>query len=202
MLSQFDDEQLIHQARADNNLDAFNTLVLRYQDYVYSIAARILNDPASAADAAQETFLAAYQKLDTFRGGNFRAWLARIVTNQCYDSLRRVKRQRSDYIEEMTEFYDEPDLPNDTLTPEEQAQQSDLSRALENCISKLNDDQRAVLVLCDVHEMSYQEIAEAVGTAIGTVRSRLSRARAAMQRCLQTTPELLPSEYRLVNDDD
>lgn len=201
-MAEADELQLITQAKS-GNLDAFNALVLRYQNYVYSITYRIMGEPDGAADSAQETFLTAYRKLESYRDGQFKSWLARIATNTCYDALRKQKRRPADYLEEMpgSEMYDEPNVAADTPNPESEAQRGDLNRALQDCINALNDDQRVALVLSDVQGYSYQEIAENVGASLGTVKSRLSRARLSMRRCLQAFQELLPDEFRLVDED-
>jgi RNA polymerase sigma factor (sigma-70 family) len=193
-----DENQLIAKSKR-GDVDSFNALVLRYQDYIYSIAYRIMGEADGAADVAQDTFLTAYRKLTSFRGGNFKAWLARIATNACYDELRKQKRRPQDYLEEMpgSEMYDEPPIAADAPNPEQEAQRADLNRALQDCIGGLSTDQRMVLVLCDVQSMSYQEVADSLGAELGTVKSRLSRARLAMRRCLQAVQELLPDEFRL-----
>jgi RNA polymerase sigma-70 factor (ECF subfamily) len=193
-----DENQLIAKSKR-GDVDSFNMLVLRYQDYIYSIAYRIMGEADGAADVAQDTFLTAYRKLTSFRGGNFKAWLARIATNACYDELRKQKRRPQDYLEEMpgSEMYDEPPIAADAPNPEQEAQRADLNRALQDCIGGLSPDQRMVLVLCDVQSMSYQEVADSLGAELGTVKSRLSRARLAMRRCLQAVQELLPDEFRL-----
>jgi RNA polymerase sigma factor (sigma-70 family) len=193
-----DENQLIAKSKR-GDVDSFNALVLRYQDYIYSIAYRIMGEADGAADVAQDTFLTAYRKLTSFRGGNFKAWLARIATNACYDELRKQKRRPQDYLEEMpgSEMYDEPPIAADAPNPEQEAQRADLNRALQDCIGGLSPDQRMVLVLCDVQSMSYQEVADSLGAELGTVKSRLSRARLAMRRCLQAVQELLPDEFRL-----
>lgn len=192
------DEILITQSQ-EGQLDAFNQLVLRYQNLVYSVAYRMMNDEPSASDITQDTFIKAYQRLDTFRGGNFKAWLTRIASNLCYDELRRHKRRPQTYLEDMSpEDSDDPaPIPSDADTPEEVAQQLELQQAIQHCISALKDDQRTVLVLSDVQGMSYQEIADTTDVQIGTVKSRLSRARLAVRNCLQGFSELLPDEYRL-----
>ncbi|MDQ7027018.1 MAG: sigma-70 family RNA polymerase sigma factor [Anaerolineae bacterium] len=193
-----DENQLIAKAKR-GDVEAFNMLVLRYQNYIYSITYRIMGEADGAADSAQDTFLTAYRKLTSFRGGNFKAWLARIATNTCYDELRKQKRRPQDYLEEMpgSDMYDEPPVAADIPNPEQEAQRADLNRALQDCINGLSTDQRMVLVLSDVQGFSYQEVAAQVGAELGTVKSRLSRARLAMRRCLQAVEELLPSEYRL-----
>ncbi len=192
------DEILIEQSR-QGQLEAFNQLVLRYQNLVYSVAYRLMNDGASAGDVTQDTFIKAYQRINTFKGGNFKAWLTRIASNLCYDELRRQKRRPQTYLEDMSpEDSDDPvPIPSDDSTPEEVAQQSELQQAIQQCISALKDDQRTVLVLSDVQGMSYQEIADSISVQIGTVKSRLSRARLAVRNCLQGFSELLPDEYRL-----
>src|SRR5688572_21123641 len=87
------EEQALIQAAQRGKVNAFNTLVLRYQDMIYTLVYRIMGEPASASDATQEAFITAYRRIDTYRGGSFRAWLARIATNTCYDELRRLKRR-------------------------------------------------------------------------------------------------------------
>jgi RNA polymerase sigma-70 factor, ECF subfamily len=192
------DEILIEQSQ-QGQLDAFNQLVLRYQNLVYSVSYRIMGDSHSASDVTQDTFLKAYQKLNTFRGGNFKAWLTRIASNRCYDELRKIKRHPETYLEDLTpdDSNDEAPIPSSTDTPEEVAQQADLQRAIQQCIQNLKADQRIVLVLSDVQEMSYQEIAKTTNIQIGTVKSRLSRARLSVRNCLQGFSELLPDQYRL-----
>ena len=198
MVGNPDDEQVLIRLARRGDLDAFNALVLRYQDSAYTLAYRIMGDSHSAADAAQEAFITAYRRLSTYRGGSFRSWLLRITTNQCYDELRRRQRRPAVSVEDMG---DESALPDDADTPEEVVQQRELHRAIQDCIGALNADQRVVLVLCDVEGLDYQAIADQLGAQIGTVKSRLSRARAAVRDCLQEVRELLPSAYRLISDD-
>lgn len=199
MAGESENEQLLIRQARQGSLDAFNELVLAYQDRVYSAAYRIMGDAASAADAAQDTFITAYRRLSTYRGGSFRAWLLRIATNTCYDELRRRKRRPATSLEDLpgAENDDGAPLPDQADTPEQIAQQRELSQALENCIRALGDDQRIILVMSDVEGFSYQDIADSTGSNLGTVKSRLSRARASVRQCLQAVRELLPSVYRL-----
>lgn len=199
MAGESENEQLLIRQARQGSLDAFNELVLAYQDRVYSAAYRIMGDPASAADAAQDTFITAYRRLSTYRGGSFRAWLLRIATNTCYDELRRRKRRPATSLEDLpgAENDDGAPLPDQADTPEQIAQQRELSQALEDCIRALGDDQRIILVMSDVEGFSYQDIADSTGSNLGTVKSRLSRARASVRQCLQAVRELLPSVYRL-----
>lgn len=197
-------EQALIQSAVSGNLQAFNTLVLAYQDSVYTVAYRIMGETAAAADAAQEAFIVAYRKLRTYQGGSFRGWLVRIVTNQCYDELRRRQRRPSVALSLLpdADSDDGPALPDTaSAAPEDIAQQRELQQAIQDCINALTPDQRVVLVLSDVEELDYQAIADSTGANLGTVKSRLSRARAAMRDCLQGVRELLPSNFRLVRNE-
>lgn len=188
----------INAAQA-GDIEAFNALVLRYQDMAFTIAYRMMGDSQRAADATQDAFLTAYRRLETYMGGNFKAWLMKIVTNTCYDALRYEKRRPATHLDDLTPdgIDDDPPIPDPTPTPEQHLQASELQQAIQQCIDALNDDQRLVLVMSDVEGYPYQEIAEHINTQLGTVKSRLSRARASVRQCLQAVRELLPDEYRL-----
>lgn len=204
MANPLPDEGLLIEAAQRGELEAFNALVLHYQDRIYTLAYRILGEPAAAADAAQDAFLHAYRKISTYRGGAFYGWLSRITTNTCYDELRRSKRRPADSIEELpgADLDDGPPLMSDSATPEQIAQQHELQQVIRDCINALQEDQRVAMVLSDVQGLNYQEIAEATGATLGTIKSRLSRARQGVRRCLQGFRELLPPEYRLMNNDE
>lgn len=195
------DEKALIAAAQQGDTTAFNRLVLQYQDMAYTVAYRIMSDPHAAADAAQEAFISAYQGLHGFRGGSFKAWLMRIVTNACYDELRRRKRHPQNSLDVL--HVEEP-MPASPLnppleSPEGYAERQELSRLLQAGIALLPDDQRVALVLSDVQGFSYQEIAEAMGVPKGTVKSRLHRARARLRDYLQDREELLPTRYRLAS---
>lgn len=193
-----DENALITRAQR-GHLESFNRLILMHQDSAFTVAYRLMGDSHRAADASQDAFIAAYRKIDTYRGGNFRAWLLRIVTNRCYDLLRSQKRHPQVSLDRSGSD-DEPEpieLPDASASPEEIAQQRELRRAVQDCISALGDDQRVALVLSDVEGLSYDEIAVTTGAAMGTVKSRISRARASVRDCLQAVRELLPGGYRL-----
>ena len=192
-----DEESLIARAQK-GDVSAYNRLVLHYQDTVYNVAYRIMNDPASADDATQEAFISAYKAIRQFRGGSFKSWLLRIVTNSCYDELRRRKRRPQSSLDEITEEVESPSfLADDSSTPEEMRQQVELVDAVQRCLDDLPDDQRVAAVLCDVEGREYQEIAEILSISLGTVKSRISRARSKLRDCLQGFGELLPAQYRL-----
>lgn len=193
-----DEPKLIEQAQ-NGDVQAYNTLVLHYQDMVYNLAYRIMGEPGAAADATQEAFISAYKAINRFRGGSFKSWLLRIVTNACYDELRYRKRRPQSSLDEMTEDNESSPLLHSqkSVGPEEHRQQTELVQAIERCLEDLPEEQRTATVLCDVEGYDYSEIADIMSTSLGTVKSRISRARAKLRDCLQTAGELLPAEYRL-----
>ncbi|MHB1319576.1 MAG: sigma-70 family RNA polymerase sigma factor [Anaerolineae bacterium] len=193
------DESALVTAAQRGSVDAFNELILHYQTQVYNLAYHIMHDPAAADDATQEAFISAYRALKRFRGGSFRAWLLRIVSNACYDELRRHKRRPNVSWEDFGEMEEEanPHLVDPGPKPEESMQQQELRRVLERALAKLPEHQRTALVMVDSLGLSYEEAAQAMGVALGTVKSRLARARSDMQILLQAEQELLPTRYRL-----
>ncbi len=192
-----DESALIKQSQK-GDIAAFNRLVLHYQETVYNVAYRIMGQPQAAEDATQEAFISAYKSLNQFRGGSFKSWLMRIATNNCYDELRRRKRRPQSSLDEMTEENESPAFlrsPNEG--PEGQQQRVELAQAIEDCLGGLPDDQRVTAVLCDIEGYDYNEIAQITSSSLGTVKSRISRARAKLRDCLQGVAELLPAAYRL-----
>lgn len=194
-------ESALIQDAQRGDLDAFNTLVLHYQDMVFNAALRILGDDDAAADASQEAFLSAFHALNTFRGGSFKAWLLRTVTNACYDELRRRKRRPTTPLEPETEDGDEMDSPrwlaDPSLTPDQRLEADELEHAIQHCLDALPPDFRAVVVMADIEGLDYVEVAKAVRVPLGTVKSRLARARLRLRECLQAFAELLPAAFRL-----
>ncbi len=192
-----DETALIKQAQK-GDVTAYNRLVLHYQETVYNVAYRIMGQPQAAEDATQDAFISAYKALNRFRGGSFKAWLLRIVTNGCYDELRRRKRRPQSSLEKLTEENESPAfLRSADVGPEGQRQRVELAQAIEDCLGRLPDDQRVTAVLCDVEGYDYNEIARITSVSLGTVKSRISRARARLRDCLQGVAELLPAAYRL-----
>jgi len=193
-----DEHYLIEQAQA-GDVGAYNTLVLHYQDAVYNVAYRIMGEPGAAADASQEAFISAYKALHRFRGGSFKSWLMRIVTNACYDELRRRKRRPQSSLDQIVESYESSPLlvSQSTPGPEENRQWTEMVEAISHCLDELPDEQRVATVLRDVEGYDYGEIAEIMASTLGTVKSRLSRARAKLRECLQGFGELIPADYRL-----
>jgi len=193
------DEASLIAAAQQGQVDAFNELVLTHQHQVYNLAYRILSDPAAAADATQDAFISAYNSIARFRGGSFKSYLMRIVSNNCYDELRRRKRRPAASFEDFGEVDEEanPALINGHERPEEYTERQEMARLIQAGIETLPPDQRITLALSDVQGLNYREIAEATDVSLGTVKSRLARARSKLRDYLRTHGELLPARYRL-----
>ena len=185
----------------NGSLDAFNTLVLHYQDSVFNTALRILGDHDLAADATQDAFISAFKSIATFRGGSFKAWLMRTVTNACYDELRRQKRRPTTPLEPDTDDGEEMDSPrwlaDPSMTPDQKAEADEVEHAIQHCLDNLPLEFKTVVVMADIQGMDYTEVATSIRVPLGTIKSRLARARLRLRECLQGFEELLPASYRL-----
>jgi RNA polymerase sigma-70 factor (ECF subfamily) len=195
------DENALVEGARKGDLDAFNRLVLAYQDLAFNVAARMLTDPDLAADVTQTAFLSAYRSLDSFRGGSFKSWVMRMVTNACYDELRRRQRRPTIPLEPVDDDDEEIESPawlaDDSGSPEDELERVELNRAIQQCLQGLDDDFRAVVVIVDIQGMDYLEAAAVLNKPLGTVKSRLARARLKLRDCLHRFWELLPSAFRL-----
>lgn len=204
-----DEEQLIARSQRGDT-DAFNQLVLRYQQIMYSVVYRMLGDADNAADVTQDAFIAAFRGIQTYRGGSsFRAWLLRIGSNMACDYWRREQRHPADSLDMLVDD-EEPHAPGLLSilaesgvenNPEERLLTLELQALIQQALQQLPLDQRVAVVLCDVQGLSYEEIAAATQTTLGTVRSRISRGRVRLRNYLYAHRELLPGDYRLTNND-
>ena len=198
-----DEVALIHAAKK-GDLDSFNRLVLAYQDMIYNQAYRMMGELEEAEDATQDAFISAFRKLGTYRGGSFKAWLLRIVTNLCYDELRRRKRRPTTPLEPVDNDDEEIESPrwlsDPGASPEEIVETEELSRALKHCLMGLSFEFRTIIILVDLQGLDYTEAALVVGRPLGTVKSRLARARLSLRNCLKEFWELLPDSFRLVGE--
>ncbi len=178
-------------ASRQGDQQAFNQLVLRYQDRIYNLAARILGDVDSAGDITQHTFMTAYLKLSGFRNGSFRSWLYRIATNACYDFYRQhhshpvISIENKELAEEQLQPLD--GFSTSPGTPEKEFERRELGRALREALSQLAIDQRSLVILVDQQELDYSEAAQILGVPVGTVKSRLARARQRLRVLLSSS---------------
>lgn len=189
------------QAARGGDLDSFNRLVLAYQDMVYNHAYRMMGEDESADDATQNTFISAYNHLSSFRGGSFKAWLLRIVTNACYDELRRRKRRPTVPLEPIDDTGEEVEsarwMIDPAEQPEERAERVELQRAIQHCLDNLPVEFRSAVIMVDIQGLDYSEASQAARKPIGTIKSRLARARLRLRDCLNGFAELLPTGFRL-----
>jgi RNA polymerase sigma-70 factor (ECF subfamily) len=199
-------EASLLRAAQRGSVEAFNRLVEQYQRQVYNVCYRTLGNLEDAADATQEAFLGAYRGLASFHGAaeGFRPWLLRIAVNACYDQLRRRRRRPADSLEGFSAGR-EPDedagpadrLPDPVPGPEQHALSRETARGIQAALARLSPDQRLTVVLCDVQGLSYEEAAQVMATELGTVKSRLSRARAHLRTLLLAAGELPATAGRL-----
>jgi RNA polymerase sigma-70 factor, ECF subfamily len=200
-----DEVALLDSARR-GDLDAFNRLVLAYQDVVFSLTYRMLGEQEPAEDAAQVTFISAYRNLGGYRGGSFKAWLLRIATNACYDELRRRQRRPTTPLEPMNDDEEEVESPawmaDPGESPEAFTERQELNRAIQHCLDDLPVEFRSVVVMVDIQGLDYSEAAQAIHKPVGTVKSRLARARHKLRDCLKGVRELLPADFRLVEESE
>jgi len=180
------DRELVEKAKQGGQ-DAFERLVLDNQNRVYSLALRLTGDREAAADLAQEAFVRAWQGLSSFQGeSSFSTWVYRLTTNVCIDHLRKKKRREA--VEPSVSLDDENSgwaEPADwELDPQRLLERSERGQALAKGLEQLPDWQRQVLVMRELSGLSYQEIGQALDIDIGTVKSRISRARLSLRKIL------------------
>jgi len=179
---------LLERAR-QGDLDAFNDLVVVYQDLLFALVVRMVPDRDQASDCVQEAFFSAYRNMSSFRGGIVRSWLSRIAINAAMDTQRLRKRRPVDPY---------PELENDSWQPPADASadpvttalETERHRALNRALAEVTDDQRAAIVLYDIEGYDYAEIAQMTGVSLGTVKSRIHRGRIALRGLLADQMEL------------
>ncbi len=187
-----DEARLIERSR-QGDLEAFNQLVSAYQDQVYNLCLRMLGSQQPAEDVTQETFISAFKSMSKMRGPSVKSWLLRVASNACIDELRRRQRHPQisiDYRRDSDDTETSFDLPDDVPGPEQLALRQEVRSALQAELQELPAGQRLAVVLCDIEGLAYEEIAAAMGTSVGTVKSRISRGRARLREALQKKPEL------------
>ena len=184
------DAALVERA-LDNDLAAFEQLVTRYQTKIVAYATRMLNDQDEGEDVAQEVFIKAYRSLESFRGASsFSTWLYRIATNLCIDRVRKKKRspQQAYSLDEPLDKEEERggrDVPDLSAEPSRNVEREELRVQVRAKLAEMPEKLRAVLLMCDIQGMAYEDIARSLECPVGTVKSRLFHARADLARRLR-----------------
>jgi len=194
------DEILIKKSR-NGDMEAFEQLVRRYENKVYTVAYRFLGNHADASDLAQDTFLRLYHALPNFRGeSSFMTWLYRITANACRDEIRRQKKYHIVSLDNEAENngdYFMSRVSGLIPSPEEEVERKEFNNMIQQCINSLSDEHRLILVMREVQGLSYEEIADILKCSLGTVKSRLSRARQAFKDKFNSRRELFGKDSRL-----
>jgi RNA polymerase sigma-70 factor (ECF subfamily) len=186
--------QLIDAARQGDQ-DAFAELVRLYEKRVFALTTRMCKNPEDAAEAAQEAFLAAWQGLKFFRfDASFATWLYRLASNACIDHLRREQRHTAAAGPSLNDEETFLDVEDTAPTPQEAAERKELRALIEEGLRSLSPEHRSVLLLREIHQLSYEEISQTLDLDLGTVRSRISRGRKQLQKFLLKTGNFSPPE--------
>jgi RNA polymerase sigma-70 factor (ECF subfamily) len=190
------DQQLVARVRQGDQ-NAFGLLVSKYQRKVQRLLSRLVRDPAEVEDLTQETFIKAYRALDSFRGDSaFYTWLYRIAINTAKNHLmasnRRPSASATVHQTEEGEQWDELDLLSDSETPENLLLTQEIAQTVEETIQSLPEELRSAITLRELEGLSYEEIAQVMGCPIGTVRSRIFRAREAIAQRLRPLLDTAP----------
>ena len=185
-----DDRDRVVRARQGDR-EAFSQLIMQYQVPLYNMALRMVGSREDAADITQEGFLRAWEKIRTLRDAPFKSWIFQITVNLCYDHFRRGRRYG--VMPDEDQGGKIVGLGIALPDPQERAEANERARVVRDSIEALDHDMRTALVLRDINGMTYDEIAGILGVPLGTVKSRIARARAQVQESLQRNPDLFPT---------
>ena len=183
------DEKTLIERAAKGDGQAFSELMAAQEGRMYAVALRMCGHREDAQDCLQEAMLRVYRSISSFKGqSSFSTWVYRITMNTCLDELRRGKRRKASSLDERIDAGWAP--VDDMDTPEHHAMRSEQRRALERAIQELPEDMRSAVVLRDIQGCSYDEIADVLDANVGTIKSRISRARAKLREILSAQMEL------------
>lgn len=193
------DESFLIKKAARGDVESFEKLIEAHQKKVFNIALGMLKNPADAEDIAQDVFIKVYKSLKNFKGqSSFSTWLYRVTTNTCLDELRRRKTRQTFSIDEeivTQEGEVSKQVVDDSPSPDEILEKNELKRNISHAISKLAKEHRTVIVLRDMQGFSYEEIANILQLPLGTVKSRINRARLTLKDILKADRELYGLDF-------
>ena len=189
-------ESVLLSSAAKGDLEAFNDLVLKYQDQVYNLTRSILGNADAAQDATQQAFILAFQHIDCFRGGSFRCWPLKIAANTCNDVLRTLRHHPTVPLIPEDGDGNEMDsalwLADPHSSPEAETEKDEFLQTLYHWLDELPAVYRIVITLVDMNGLDYDEAAQALGAPIGTIKSRLARARLQLKEGLSQDSHFAP----------
>ncbi|MHB8917053.1 MAG: RNA polymerase sigma factor [Desulfocucumaceae bacterium] len=193
-----DDDMLVKRSK-NGDLEAFEELVRRYEARVYTVAYRFMGNHADASDLAQDSFIRAYQALPTFRGdASFATWLYRIASNVCRDEIRRQQRHKKVSLDEiLSQPGGNPSLAAPEMSPQECLERNETQELVQKQLNALSGEHRLILLMREIQGLSYEEMASALDCTLGTVKSRLNRARQTLRQKMLERKELFDINYRL-----
>lgn len=197
------DEKILIEKSIKGDSESFEKLILSCEKKVYNIALKMLGNEADAYDAAQDTFIKVYKNLENFKGNSsFSTWVYRITSNVCLDIIRKNKNKKNTVsIDKEIEFDDSDatfEIEDRNADTEGKILEKERSEALHKALLRLNPNQREILVLREFQNLSYDEIAGVLNIGTGTVKSKISRARAALKNELLKNKELFLSLFVLL----
>ncbi len=192
------EQQLIADARK-GDVAAFEALIGEHQKRIFSIAFRMAGNPEDAADMAQEVLIKIFKNLGNFQGNSkFSTWVYRVATNTCLDELKKLRRHTAYSLDQELETEEgsvAAELADEAPTPEESAERRDLQRVVSEAIGMLSEDHKKAILLRDMQGFSYEEIANILQCSVGTVKSRINRARAQLKKILIKNGELFEDDF-------
>ncbi len=192
------EQELIAKAKA-GDVSAFETLIVEHQKRIFAIAYRIAGNPEDAADMTQEVLVKIFKNLSKFRGNaKFSTWVYRVATNTCFDEQKKLRRHENYSLDQEIETEDgsmAASLADDGPTPDETAERNQVRSAVHAAIRQLGEDHQKVIILRDIEGFSYDEIADMLQCSVGTVKSRINRARATLKKILVQNRELFDDDF-------
>ncbi len=184
--------ELVNKAKA-KDMKAFEELMLRYEKIVYNLSYRMMQNYDDAKDITQDVFIKVYQNLDKFNGeSSFKTWIYRITTNTCLDELRKRKRKVTESLDENLDGEKgeiSKQIPDNSPSPEESFLNTEKARIVKEALYSLQDDYKTIIILKDIKGLQYTEISEIMQISLGTVKSKLSRARKELRNILLKNKE-------------
>lgn len=185
-LRDFTDEELIKEFQDHDTIKAFELLVGRFKNPLFNYVYRFLNDEAITKDVVQETMIKVYKNKDSYKSiARFSTWIYTIAGNLARTELQRKKRKRQFSIDSYGEEEERFDLPDEGHLPDELADAGIKDKLIQDALMKISDTYREVVILRDIEQLAYEEIAEVTGLSVGTVKSRINRGRAQLQELLK-----------------